>query len=358
MEELQDRVKRQLKLIKKLKKRIKTLEVKDAEMEEGEIEETEDSTSVYSNLLTYQVNGCKESKPISTYADLLKRCREEIDPLGTEEVSAPILQYIASNLTEVLQTFFSTLDTGDINDQRVLIIAMSTLDTNVKAVILHDTILHSTLLDRVVIFAYYLFPNGLSCLAKETGRAIRSIVRTEGARSKGTEWVREIEPEKEKEVMEESVARLLSKGRDAKVFEGAQIREEAFDISTAIRLYCNYLDWHWTYNHLVVEVLCPEIAKTKSPFSVYVLGVLLLEFSRTVGRHRSIECMIQFIDRIVDAGESKESFYPLETQLSAIPFLKKFRPEAVEKVREKWRMAKEKERERERVEEVCRVEVW
>lgn len=259
-----------------------------------------------------------------------KRKRDECKKIKTkkeeerskEEVSVDIehLEKTAGkNLPQFLREFFDMIDTIEISVQKNILKRVSPLLNNVvKYVILHDTILFSHVLERYEAFYKVLYPSGIEKDDSEVSQALFCIYEN-------------LCKEKDEEKIKSKPMKLLNKSADLSVIVLNEINQNAFDAATAIRLYSKVLDWDWTYNEFIRTHLYSELKNTNNAFAVLVLAFLYAEWHRFLLSHKSLEYVIQALDKIAGIGSGEkivDSTYSLEAQIVSALLLRQFRPGA------------------------------
>ncbi|KAI5173232.1 hypothetical protein NEFER03_2184 [Nematocida sp. LUAm3] len=292
--------------IKKLQRIVdRKEESNDNSMEEGEIRERK-----------------PEKKRRKEEESQSKRLKVEAAPENEEEeYLEKMVEYIKKSPVLFLKEFFDQLNVKDIEIQKKLFSIVSMyLDHKIKYVILHDILLFSSSLNRYVLIYRALYPNGVVKDGSEVSTALYSIYRYL------------IGKEKYDEISQKCIDLHKKYSSLKDIFsENGDIDAIAFDGATSIRLYSKVLDWDWTYNLFIREHLFPSLSETDKPFSIFVLGCLYSEWYRLLSHHKSLEYLIQVLDKVAGIGQGEDiisSPYSLNSQLSSALFLKQFRPGA------------------------------
>lgn len=279
-------------------RRLERLRAKEAcgeSMEEGEIRETK-----------------REKSKRKTKTQPLKE-----DP--NEKYVAEMDALASKSMHLFLGSLFSQINTTDIQlQERALSRALPLLSNTHKYVILHDLVLFSKVLERYRIIYVLLYPKGIEKDSSETAEVF-SLIHQLAAQK-----------EKEKELKNKCI-RILKNLSGCQVITTNRISQEAFDGATAIRLCSKALDWDWTYNEFIRVHLFNDLKVARKPFPVYVLAILYSEWNRTLGSHKSLEYILQTLDKIAGVGSGEaitHSPYSLDTQLLSILILRQFRPGA------------------------------
>ncbi|KAI5192070.1 hypothetical protein NECID01_1779 [Nematocida sp. AWRm77] len=279
--------------IKQLKKTIAKGEHEEESIEEGEIVEHINREKRKRQLVE------REVPPVLPITDIEKKAK--------------------TSMPDVLRSFFTTINTADILAQQGFLSQLLPFLTNaLKYVILHDVVLFARQLDRYETVYSTLFPDGFEKDSSEVAQAFISIYA----------YVRK---ECTKEDLKAQTIKLLGKSASLPVINEGEIFQTAFDAATAIKLYCKVLDWDWTYNDFIRDQLLEEIKYVGKPFPVYVLSLLYAEWNRTLVVHKSLEYVIQILDRIAGIGSGENithSPYCIESQLASSLMLRQFRPGA------------------------------
>lgn len=71
----------------------------------------------------------------------------------------------------------------------------------------------------------------------------------------------------------------------------------------SICLICLFYDWEYSYNHIVAEILTP-MYKTDRPKSLYLLGTMATMGLVMVGRHESVERIMNFIQEHLNSNDT------------------------------------------------------
>ncbi|OAG31426.1 hypothetical protein NEDG_01953 [Nematocida displodere] len=260
-----------------------------------------------------------------------KEKRKSKHPSKTKahEVSAKVEEMAVKAKKDInvfLKEFFDQINSMELSVQkRTLEKVSSLLDNTEKYTILHDTVLFARVLEKYQVFYQVLYPEGIEKDGSEVSAALSSIYAfISGAKS-------------EKDVKKEAV-RLLDRGASMPVFTATTIASNAFDAVTAIRLYSKVLDWDWTYNVFVREHLFSKLMDTAATFPAYVLSILYTEWNRSLAMHKSLEYVLQTLDRIAGIGSGEnitDSSYTLEAQLASVLVVRQFRPGAAVKWQKK-----------------------
>jgi len=249
-----------------------------------------------------------------------RKAEEKEKALEDSRDSKEFEKRAAKELPEMLRGFFSTVDAEDTAEQKSFLSKLLPfLDNSVKYVILHDVVLFSRSLEKFEAFLAVLYPGGLEKDGSEVSKAFGAIEKyVKGKIS-------------EEEIKAECIG-VLSRAVGYSVMGGGKIALEAFDAGAAMRLYSKVLDWSWTYNEFIREHLFPELRKTDRPLPVYVLSLLYAEWNRSLVSHKSLEYVIQTLDKIVGIGSGENiisSPYCAESQLVSALMLRQFRPGAL-----------------------------
>lgn len=252
-----------------------------------------------------------------------ERRKKRAPPEDKEAPAALAVEHLEKkakhNMPELLKTFFTTIDTAETSAQQSFLSQLLPFLTNaLKYIILHDVVLFARQLEKYEVFYATLFPNGFEKDSSEVAQAFMSIYAF-------------LTGEESEEDLKAKTVKLLHKSVGCSVIAGDQIAQPAFDAATAIKLYCKVLDWNWTYNELIRDHLFVELKQTERPFAVYVLSLLYAEWNRSLVSHKSLEFLIQILDKVAGIGSGENitrSPYCLESQLASSLMLRQFRPGA------------------------------
>ncbi|KAI5186081.1 hypothetical protein NEHOM01_1263 [Nematocida homosporus] len=245
---------------------------------------------------------------------------------GLEEVGLDIdqMEEIAKkDMSGFLKVFFETLDSTDSLCQRRVLEKVGVLMSNtIKYVILHDTVLFAAALEKYEVFYQALYPYGLDRDGSEVSGALQYIYEY-------------VSGEVDEEGMVQRCGKVLEKAAGLSVFDkDGKLGQLAFDAATAIRMYSKVLDWDWTYNVFIRTCLFPVLLKPELAFPVLTLSILYAEWHRVLAHHKSLEYVLQTLDKIAGVGLGEnitESRYTLEAQLASALMLRQFRPGAAVK---------------------------
>lgn len=361
MEEKRKRLKRRIErhsiiikaLTEKMKRMQRELAAAEADSsstqcseEEGEIKEiarapAENARSIYGMAMEISDDSSEygaSDKDLNSYESLCRACKALARGNLPKERGEELGSFIRSNIQSVLKSFFDNINADGIATQKAVMHAVSpNVERNVKCVILHDIILYAKDLSRLVILAEALFPEGMRDLPGEVGRALKNIMSIQihedsieydlqGAVSAMKE---DLGLDPAKISLPGEVARIINEFKRAEIFYGPKIPHDVFDAATAIRLYCSCLDWDWTYNFLVRETLHGGIKDEGLPFLVYVLGILYIDGRRFMDIHKSLDLILQTLDRVAGVGHGEsivDTAYSLDAQLASILVVRQFRP--------------------------------
>jgi Domain of unknown function (DUF5087) len=365
VEERIERLKRSEKMYKgiakaiaeKLRRIARSLGKLEGGEEEGEIK----CMSLYEDANKIEEQNPAEKVRLAQYEDLCK---------GTANVEE-VRRFLKPNLTLVLKTFVDRLNSEEIGKQtQVLKRIVPCISKRVKWVLLHDIALHAQNPELLVLHADTLLEDGFAGIPGEIGKAIQSVVmhylgvehEEQGSLSKiGLLRRKFLEGGKgpAEEDLKKEVNRLVQEYEMYEVFQEYEMDPAVFDSVAAIRIYSNHLDWSWTYNHLIREVICPRI-KRGSEYMIYVLGILYIEWSRVIGPHPSLDSVLKILDKVVGIGRGEvigPSEFTLSEQLSSLIVLRQFRPGIAIKW-QKQKMEEVSSEEQERIRRIWRLRVY
>lgn len=70
----------------------------------------------------------------------------------------------------------------------------------------------------------------------------------------------------------------------------------------ATRIVAHYMDWDWSYNHMIVSTLYPKYVLTKDQHILYLIGVVASNGYRTIGLHESVKGVYDFLENEGNIG--------------------------------------------------------
>lgn len=303
----------------------------------------------------------KEKTKVCKYEDLYECAADE----------AEVKTFLAKNLGAVLKTLVDRVNSDEICKQQALVKNISAhISNRVRWVLLHDVSLYAQNPEVLVLLADGLLCTGFAGVPGHIGRAVQSVVihhlGAEDGEGKGASRIcalrKKFVPsggDIAERNLKEAVERIVEEYRVYEVFKDYEIDPLVFDSAEAIRIYSNHLDWDWTYNHLIREVICTHLKKG-SEYMVYLLGVLYLEWSRAIGPHASLESVLRILDRVVGLGRGEaieQSEFTLNEQLASLVVLRQFRPGIAVRWQRK-RIEEASAEEQERIRRIWRVQVY
>lgn len=248
-----------------------------------------------------------------------KRKRKRDENPNTDYILRAIEERGPKNLPETLKEIFSVFDQADTSDTRKIFSKLLPyIDNPVKYLILHDVILLSRDFAKYSVVYKTFYPDGLD----KDGSEVSDVFETVYYYSISEESLDELKSR---------CAKVLQRHAQNRVIRENTLLPEAFDAATAIRLYSKVIDWEWTYNEFIRDILYPELKKSDRPFAVFVLSFLYAEWNRSITSHKSLEYLIQLLDKIAGIGTGEsivKSLHSLESQLASALMLRQFRPGA------------------------------
>ncbi|KAH9385281.1 uncharacterized protein NEMAJ01_0177 [Nematocida major] len=251
-----------------------------------------------------------------------KRKRKFADESNVDGLLACIDEKGAGSIDEVLKEIFDRFNTLSHSEMRKVFGHMLPhLSNPLKYTVLHDVILFSRDLEKYAVVYKVFYPDAI----EKDGSEVSDVLETV--------YYYAIDEEPADGLKSRCIS-ILQKYANKPVIDGETINAEAFDAATSIRLYCKALDWDWTYNEYIRDVMHPELRKDHSPFAVFVLSVIYADWAKSLPAHKSLEYVIQMLDKITGIGTGEEivhSMHSLETQLVCALILRQFRPGAAVK---------------------------
>ncbi|KAG0436260.1 hypothetical protein DMUE_4314 [Dictyocoela muelleri] len=70
----------------------------------------------------------------------------------------------------------------------------------------------------------------------------------------------------------------------------------------ALRIVAHYMDWDWSYNHLIVDILYPKYVLSKDQIILYLIGVVVSNGYRNIGLHESVRNVYDFLEKEGNIG--------------------------------------------------------
>ncbi|KAI5165636.1 hypothetical protein NEIG_01390 [Nematocida sp. ERTm5] len=242
----------------------------------------------------------------------LDECNNEVKLLDIEEKAK-------TNMVEALKEIFDTFNIMEQPEiRRIFLKILPYLDNSLKYLILHDIVLFSRDLDKYSTVYSILYSDAI----EKDGSEISDVLETIYYYSIAEEAI---------DGLKSRCISILEKYATRTVFVEERIVPEVFDAVTSIRLYSKVLDWCWTYNEFIRDILYPELKKSESAFAVLVLSAIYAEWNKSLSPHKSLEYVIQILDKVAGVGTGEEitpSMHSLEAQLASALMLRQFRPGA------------------------------
>ncbi|KAI5192503.1 hypothetical protein NEMIN01_2054 [Nematocida minor] len=271
-------------------------------------------------LLDEDRSKTQESMEEGEIRDIAKeRRKRKIDESNCEAILSGIDSKARKSMPELLKEIFDSfnlLEPADI--RRVFSALLPYLDNSLKYVILHDTILFTRDLDKYALVYKTLYPDTFEKDSSEVCDVFETV------------YYYSISEESLDELKNRCI-KILQKYSSRRVIDGETILQESFDAATSIRLYSKVIDWDWTYNEFIRDILYPELKKSDRPFSVFVLSFIYAEWNKSLSSHKSLEYLIQLLDKIAGIGTGEniiKSMHSLDSQLASALMLRQFRPGA------------------------------
>ncbi|EHY64717.1 hypothetical protein NERG_02120 [Nematocida ausubeli] len=242
----------------------------------------------------------------------LDECSNEIKLLDIEDKAK-------NSMPDALKEIFDTFNIMDHSEiRRIFLKLLPYLDNSLKYVILHDIILFSRDLDKYSLVYSILYHDAI----EKDGSEVSDVLETIYYYSIAEEAV---------DGLKSRCISILEKYAGRPVFIDGQVAAEVFDAVTSIRLYSKVLDWCWTYNEFIRDILHPELKKPDGAFAVLVLSAIYAEWTKSLSPHKSLEYVIQILDKVAGVGTGEEiipSMHSIEAQLASAIMLRQFRPGA------------------------------
>lgn len=248
-----------------------------------------------------------------------RRKRRYDENVNLDSIIASIDEKAPKSMPDLLKEIFDAFNQMENADiRKVFLKLLPHLNNSVKYVILHDIILLARDFDKYAVVYKILYSEKID----KDGSEVSDVLETVYYYSVSEESLDELK---------NRCIKVLQRNSGRRVIHGETILPEAFDAATAIRLYSKVIDWEWTYNEFIREVLYAELKKSDRPFAVFVLSFIYAEWNRSIASHKSLEYLIQILDKIAGIGIGEnivKSQHSLESQLASALMLRQFRPGA------------------------------
>lgn len=202
--------------------------------------------------------------------------------------------YIKSNIKGIIKYVFKDINAQPIEKSWEILYNVGCVENySVICVIIHDLFLFVDDFDRVFFLSYALL-QGKKLEADILSSTIKMLLSYQALIMKKngiyTEYVTKIQDE------------LF-------LFDSFDISRQCNTILNdidiyanniaALRIICSFMDWDWTYNTFVCEMLFPRFTETRSQTCVCYLGAICMLGYKNFGSHESTQSILDELKKVV-----------------------------------------------------------
>lgn len=242
------------------------------------------------------------------------------------DIKGSIVTYIRENINKILRRMISNLNIYDLN---VICSAFNMIsgetDYQCKLVIAHDIILFTEDLSRMPFMISALF-NNQDIHDDAVGKTLKKILAHQHSvdcdiyRSFPNlincynRIIENFEVQPNERSLESSCGELIG---DFEVFEDGVFNQVVLPNMYAIRMLSHYLDWDFTYNRFIRNVLYPKLRKKDKPlYAVYILAVTFNAL-RVFGYIESVDLVLEMFEELmIDSSEVSIVIYLFIKQIN------------------------------------------
>ncbi|ELA48221.1 hypothetical protein VCUG_00262 [Vavraia culicis subsp. floridensis] len=241
------------------------------------------------------------------------------DAKDTYKLSKQHAIYIKTNRKCILKHIFKDINTREIEKTWTLLFNLGCTESyEALCVVVHDLFVFVEDFERVFYLSYALLHNKkfeVDILSKTIRMLLSYQALIMRKVNSGVEFGYKIQEEMD-----------LFDHFDVNSLCNVILEDNSFShLNVAsLRIICSFMDWNWTYNTFIVQMLYPRFVETNRPILLFYMGVICTLGYKNFGMHESVQSIFDEIKTCLDKDN-------VELSAIACSFVKNFDLDLAEK---------------------------